>query len=255
MAIGYLTMHFTFVSLFLNMRTMGSKFWLGATVLISSTFSFLLALATVDYLGVPINMVLMSEGLPFLVVTVGFEKPFMLTKAVLQGKTSSVTRSTKDNVTDAVRDKGPVIVRDYLVEIAVLALGAASGVRGLRQFCFLAAWILGWDCVLLFTFYTAILSIKLEVSPIPLTTLTFQINRIKRHTDIRKTLQEEGISYTTAESVAAADDRDKNSKPHPSQFDTRGQGSTFLNFFGPKIRDSTVTRFKLFMVSSFGISS
>lgn len=158
-------MHFTFVSLFLNMRTMGSKFWLGATVLISSTFSFLLALATVSYLGVPINMILMSEGLPFLVVTVGFEKPFMLTKAVLQGTSSSATRSTKDYVTDAVREKGPTIIRDYFVEIAVLALGAASGVRGLRQFCFLAAWILGWDCVLLFTFYTSILSIKLEVSP------------------------------------------------------------------------------------------
>jgi hydroxymethylglutaryl-CoA reductase (NADPH) len=173
MVIGYVTMHFTFVSLFLNMRTMGSKFWLGATVLISSTFSFLLALATVDYLGVPINMVLLSEGLPFLVVTVGFEKPFMLTKAVLMGKSSSLARPTKDMVNDAVRERGPRIVRDYAVEIAVLALGAASGVRGLRQFCFLAAWILGWDCVLLFTFYTAILSIKLEVtSPfcrIPLT--------------------------------------------------------------------------------------
>ena len=157
-------MHFTFVSLFLNMRKLGSKFWLGTTVLISSTFSFCLALATVEYLGVPMNMVLLSEGLPFLVVTVGFEKPFMLTKAVLQGKTSSINRPTKDNVIDAVREKGLVIVRDYIVEIAVLALGAASGVRGLRQFCFLAAWILGWDCILLFTFYTAILSIKLEVS-------------------------------------------------------------------------------------------
>jgi hydroxymethylglutaryl-CoA reductase (NADPH) len=166
MIIGYLTMHFTFVSLFLNMRTTGSKFWLGATVLVSSTFSFLLALATVNYLGVPINMVLMSEGLPFLVVTVGFEKPFMLTKAVLKGKSSSINRPTKDNVVDAVKEKGPVILRDYLIEIAVLALGAASGVRGLRQFCFLAAWILGWDCVLLFTFYTAILSIKLEVRPL-----------------------------------------------------------------------------------------
>src|SRR5271156_2042150 len=162
MLIGYLTMHFTFLSLFLNMRTVGSKFWLGAMVLISSTFSFLLALATVDYFGAPINMVLMSEGLPFLVVTIGFEKPFLLTKAVLHG-VNLVNRPTKDNVTDAVREKGPIIVRDYLVEIAVLALGAASGVRGLRQFCFLAAWILGWDCVLLFTFYTAILSIKLEV--------------------------------------------------------------------------------------------
>lgn len=163
MVIGYVTMHFTFISLFINMRTVGSKFWLGATVLVSSTFSLLLALATVNYLGVPINMVLMSEGLPFLVVTVGFEKPFMLTKAVLQGAASSVARPTKDSVADAVREKGPIIIRDYLVEIAVLTLGAVSGVLGLRQFCFLAAWILGYDCILLFTFYTAILSIKLEV--------------------------------------------------------------------------------------------
>lgn len=154
-------MHFTFISLFLNMRTVGSKFWLGATVLISSTFSFLLALSTVNYLGIPINVVLMSEGLPFLVVTVGFEKPFMLTKAVLQGTSSS--NATKDQVSKAIYEKGPVIIRDYFVEIVVLALGAASGVRGLRQFCFLAAWILGWDCILLFTFYVAVLSIKLEV--------------------------------------------------------------------------------------------
>jgi hydroxymethylglutaryl-CoA reductase (NADPH) len=165
MLIGYLTMHFTFLSLFLNMRTVGSKFWLGAMVLISSTFSFLLALATVSYLGAPINMVLMSEGLPFLVVTIGFEKPFLLTKAVLYRAANAGNKATKESVTDAVREKGPIIVRDYLVEIAVVALGAASGVRGLRQFCFLAAWILTWDCVLLFTFYTAVLSIKLEVRP------------------------------------------------------------------------------------------
>src|ERR1700731_645386 len=221
MVIGYVTMHFTFVSLFLNMRTMGSKFWLGATVLCSSTFSFLLALATVDYLGVPINMVLMSEGLPFLVVTVGFEKPFMLTKAVLQGTSSSVTRPTKDYVTDAVREKGPVIIRDYLVEIAVLALGAASGVRGLRQFCFLAAWILGWDCLLLFTFYVAILSIKLEVKQFPYSLLIVQINRIKRHTSIRKTLQEEGMSYKSAESVAAANDRDNSAVSDLSALDVK----------------------------------
>ena len=66
MVIGYLTMHFTFVSLFLNMRTMGSKFWLGATVLISSTFSFLLALATVDYFRSPYQHGLNVRGIALL---------------------------------------------------------------------------------------------------------------------------------------------------------------------------------------------
>jgi len=57
------------------------------------------------------------------------------------------------------------------------------------------------------------------------------------------------MSYRNAESVAAANDRDT------SQSYIRSQSTTFLNVFGPKIKDSTVTRFKLFAVSSFGISS
>src|SRR3954466_337018 len=83
MALGYLSMHLTFVSLFLSMRRLGSNFWLAATVLFESCFAFLFGLTVTNWLGVPINMVLLSEGLPFLVVTIGFEKPIVLTKAVL----------------------------------------------------------------------------------------------------------------------------------------------------------------------------
>jgi hypothetical protein len=60
------------------------------------------------------------------------------------------------------------------------------------------------------------------------------------------------MSYGTAESVAAANDRDNKSTSR-AYADTKTH-TTFLNIFGPKIRDSTVTRFKLFMVSSFGTS-
>lgn len=56
------------------------------------------------------------------------------------------------------------------------------------------------------------------------------------------------MSYRNAESVAAANDRET------SHSHIRSQSTTFLNFFGPKIKDSTVTRFKLFAVSSFGTS-
>ena len=83
MVLGYLSMHLTFVSLFLSMRRMGSNFWLATTVLFSSVFAFLFGLIVTTKLGVPINMVLLSEGLPFLVVTIGFEKSIILTKAVL----------------------------------------------------------------------------------------------------------------------------------------------------------------------------
>ena len=41
----------------------------------------LVALVTADALQLPINPIVLSEGLPFLVITIGFEKPYLLTKA------------------------------------------------------------------------------------------------------------------------------------------------------------------------------
>ncbi|KAI9870128.1 MAG: 3-hydroxy-3-methylglutaryl-coenzyme A (HMG-CoA) reductase isozyme, partial [Pleopsidium flavum] len=198
-------------------------------------------------------MVLLSEGLPFLVVTIGFEKPIILTKAVLSASLNSrrqqsqpLTGNPRDNspmtiqkaVQVAVKEKGFEIVKDYCIEIAILTAGAASGVQGgLRQFCFLAAWILVFDCLILFTFYTAILSIKLE------------INRIKRHVTLRKALEEDGVSRRVAENVASSDEWPK--------FDmdggTTGTGSlsTETALFGKKVGDSSVPKFKVLMVSGF----
>lgn len=240
--LGYLSMHLSFISLFLSMRRLGSNFWLAMTVLISSTFAFLFASIVTHKFGVPINMVLLSEGLPFLVVTIGFEKPIILTRAVLDAsisnrKKSSVNTSTQSAVADAVREKGFLIVRDYVIEIAILAVGAASGVQGgLRQFCFLASWILAFDCILLFTFYTAILSIKIE------------INRIKRHVALRKALEEDGVSRRVAENVARS-----NEWPRvPVSGNTSdGKPEAATSILGAKLKDSSVGKFKVFMVTGF----
>jgi hypothetical protein len=50
------------------------------------------------------------------------------------------------------------------MEIFVLALGAKSGIDGLREFCLLSAILLAYDFVIMFTWYTAVLALKLEVS-------------------------------------------------------------------------------------------
>ena len=252
MTLGYLSMHLTFISLFLSMKRLGSNFWLATSVLLSSVFSFLFGLLVTTRLGVPINMVLLSEGLPFLVVTIGFEKSIILTKAVLSASYDSKRRrlangdanghihggghsagsSIQDAILSAVRENGFEIVRDYAIEIAILAAGAASGVQGgLRQFCFLAAWILVFDCALLFTFYTTILCVKLE------------INRIRRHIELRKALEEDGINRRVAENVASSNDWPR---------DASESGSGF-NIFGQKIKASSVPRFKLWMVTGFVI--
>lgn len=253
MVIGYLAMHLTFVSLFMSMRHMDSNFWLATSVLISSVFAFLFGLGMTHQLGVPINFVLLSEGLPFLVVTIGFEKPIILTKAVLSASvgprgqgvrhdsdistTASSSQTIQSSLQVAVQEKGFAIIRDYCVELAILIAGSASGVQGgLTQFCFLAAWILVFDCLLLFTFYTAILSVKLE------------INRIKRHVDLSRALQEDGISKRVAENVASSDDlaRDKTQSVGYSR-----NGVSYVFGSGKKARDSSIPKFKVIMVGGF----
>lgn len=246
-------MHLTFVSLFLSMRRMGSNFWLATTVLISSVFAFLFGLIVTTKLGVEVNLVLLSEGLPFLVVTVGFEKPIILTKAVLSASLNSrrqgtqlkpnsdgsqAPRTIQGALQTAVDQKGYQIVRDYFIEIVVLIAGAASGVQGgLRQFCFLAAWILFFDCILLFTFYNAILSVKLE------------INRIKRHVALRRALEEDGVSRRVAENVASSNEWPKaDFDDDASDVNKNGEKQVV---FGKKANDSSVPKFKVIMVTGF----
>ncbi len=255
MVLGYASMHLTFVSLFMSMRHMGSNAWLATTVLISSVFAFLFGLIVTTKFGVPINLVLLSEGLPFLVVTIGFEKPIILTKAVLfaslhskqreaakpdpdMASGASPSRTIQSSLHVAVKEKGFEIVRDYCIEIAILVAGAASGVQGgLTQFCFLAAWILVFDCILLFTFYTAILSVKLE------------INRIKRHVALSRALQEDGISKRVAENVASSDELSR-TKTEAEAFGA-DESSQPPAVFGKKARDSSIPKFKVLMVSGF----
>lgn len=131
----------------------------------------------------------MSEALPFLVITVGFDKPYRLAKAVFdnpdiepvaaspespvmeipsvngepsglgldlgvlykelaplerlqrlaegKGVRWAAPVAAKHIVIEAVGKVGVKIVRDYAIEIAVLSVGAASGIGGLREFCYL----------------------------------------------------------------------------------------------------------------------
>ncbi|GAA5907481.1 hypothetical protein JCM6882_003872 [Rhodosporidiobolus microsporus] len=204
MLIAYVLMHSTFVSLYLNMRRLSTSlrpnsgslgFWLATLALCSSCVGFMFALLTAWYLEISVNPVLLGEALPFLVITIGFEKPFVLTRAVFShpaigpggaytGASSRGTSTPRDGksttpsnfalrfappvpsrdiVLNAVAKTGVPIVRDYAIEVAVLVLGAMSGVAGLREFCQLAAVILVWDGFCLVGFYVAVLTIMVEI--------------------------------------------------------------------------------------------
>lgn len=248
MSIGYLSMHSIFVSLFWRMRGLGSNVWLASSVLLSSVFAFLFGLYVTWRLGVPVSVVLLSEGLPFLVNVIGFEKNIILTKAVLShaldhrrpeeqdpkaaktAKSPSPVGVIQYAVQKAIKERGFEIVKNYAIEISVLVLGAASGIQGgLQQFCFLSAWILFFDCILLFTFYTAILCIKLE------------INRIKRHVEMRRALEDDGLSRRVAENVAKSNDWPRGSE--------KSKGNAPL--FGPDMESTSIPKFKFWMVATF----
>ncbi|CAB5396505.1 unnamed protein product [Rhizophagus irregularis] len=140
---GWILMHLTFVAHFINMQKIGSRF-LAMCVLANGFFAFMSALLTINLFGVTVSPILLSEAIPFLIIT-------------------NEKKSSEGVIIMGVTQKAPLIVRNYFIEIGVLFIGAMSGVNGLQEFCFLAAFILLYDCLFLFTFYTAILTLKLEL--------------------------------------------------------------------------------------------
>lgn len=173
--LGYILMHITFGRLFLSSRSLGSNFWLMTAILSSSVTAFLLTLPLAMYLNIPLDPVCLVEALPFLVCTVGFDKPLRLARAVFthphvtrpavqEGRWRGQMKLAGDVVLEAVDQVGNGILRDYALEIAVLLVGASSHVGGLREFCALAVLALTLDCFMLCTFYTAILAVMIEVS-------------------------------------------------------------------------------------------
>ncbi|KAH2676065.1 hypothetical protein KXV32_000142 [Aspergillus fumigatus] len=221
MLLAYLAMHLTFLSLFMSMRQLGSRFWLAYSVLLSGFFFLFFGLKVTTSSGVSTSMITLSECLPILVIIVGFEKPIRLTRAVLRAATESylpakpmARRSTPEAIEVAIMREGWRIVRDYAIEIAILAAGATSRVQGaLPQFCFLAAWILLFDSLLLFTFYISVLCVKLEIT------------RIRKHVEPRRALEDDDISTGNQD------------------FDSR--------VFGCKVKAANISRFKFLMVGGF----
>ncbi|KAI9254111.1 3-hydroxy-3-methylglutaryl coenzyme A reductase [Helicostylum pulchrum] len=162
---GYVMMLTTFVSLYMNMRSMGSRYTLATAVMVNGFFSFMFALLTVNALGVDVYPVVLAEAIPFLAVTIGFERHFKLTKRVFEySKETPLTRQEiRKTIVRAVDSVALPIARDCIMEITVLALGAKSGISGLREFCLLSAILLAYDFIIMFTWYTAVLALKLEL--------------------------------------------------------------------------------------------
>ncbi|KAI0674556.1 3-hydroxy-3-methylglutaryl-coenzyme A reductase [Trametes maxima] len=166
---GYILMHVTFLRLFLSSRALGSNFWLSTGIFSSAIISFLFSLPLCRTLDIPLDPIALTEALPFLVCTVGFDKPLRLARAVMANP--NMVKPQEDGrmkpagevIMEALDRVGNVILRDYALEIAVLLVGVNSRVGGLKEFCAVAAVLLAMDCVMTFTLYTAVLTVMVEV--------------------------------------------------------------------------------------------
>ncbi|KAF5383316.1 hypothetical protein D9615_004985 [Tricholomella constricta] len=178
--LGYVLMHTTFYLLISRSRALGSNFWLPCAIMSSSILALLLSLPIAMALKVPIDPVALTEALPFLVCTVGFDKPLRLARAVFLHPhlttppvaLSSLSANTAQALplkpaakilTESLSLTYPPIIRDYILEIAVLVVGANSKVAGLREVCALAALLLAVDCLLMCTYLVGVLGIMIEV--------------------------------------------------------------------------------------------
>ncbi|KAJ7071773.1 hydroxymethylglutaryl-coenzyme A reductase-domain-containing protein [Mycena belliarum] len=169
---GYILMHTTFFLLIARSRALGSSFFLPLAIIASSVLALLLALPAAMLLRIPMHPVALTEALPFLVCTVGFDKPLRLARAVFTHPRTLRPASTPSGevVLDALSATYYPILRDYILEIAVLCLGAGSRVAGLAEVCALAALLLALDCLMMCTFLAAILCVMVEVRRIKATT-------------------------------------------------------------------------------------
>lgn len=191
---AYIAMWFTFFQLFYQMRQIGSKFWLAFGSLLSSCFAFLFALAaTTEILHIKVPLVSLSEGLPFLVATIGFKHKLAFTAPVIEALNSNSDKNIADIIADVVKSRTAVpLIRDQLIiSLSFLICSfLIPNLVGLRNFCILSAIILAVDLLFTFTFYASILSLKAQI---------FQVHR---EIELRAALEEDGISANIAKDVA-----------------------------------------------------
>ncbi|ONH69514.1 3-hydroxy-3-methylglutaryl-coenzyme A reductase [Cyberlindnera fabianii] len=192
--LAYIAMYYTFISLFIKMRSIGSKFWLAFCALISSVFAFLFALyITTKCLCLNLTLLSLSEGLPFFVATIGFNNKVALAQRVFNKYTSKKYSKEDTSVIlyDSVKEQGATLLRDHILMI-VAFIGCsiyASHLESLKNFCVFAALILSFDIFTTVTFYAGILSLKLE------------INLIHNTSVLKQALEEDGLTETAVDDI------------------------------------------------------
>lgn len=196
---------YTIFNLFKELRDLGSKLWLGFSILLNLSCACCIAISvTKNTLGIYISTFTLIQGLPFLIVIVGFKSKINLSRYTLErfGIINISRKITIDSVIfDAINKEGLQILKSYLSTILILVgmIFFLPSLQTLKDFSILSCFILTFDFILVITFYSSILALKME------------INAIHRSTMIRQTLEEEGTSKVTSANLSVVDEKLKSS--------------------------------------------
>ncbi|EKM75627.1 hypothetical protein AGABI1DRAFT_64187 [Agaricus bisporus var. burnettii JB137-S8] len=240
---GYILMHTTFFLLIVRSRKLGSSFWLPLAIVSSAILSLLISLPIAMALRIPIDPVALTEALPFLVCTIGFDKPLRLARTVfthphlLTAPTPGAQMKPAPKIiTESLTKVYSPIIRDYFLEIAVLVVGAYSKVGGLKEVCALAAIILGVDCILLCTYLAAILGIMIDV------------RRIKT----ARAMTRSSLSRSSSTSSLASGFNLKTLSAASGKPSALANGRSKLSSTGsPTKQENPVARLKLLLIATF----
>lgn len=203
--VAYIAMIYTILKVFIDIQGTGSNFWLAFSTLVSSAFAFLFAVAFTSKLTrYGASLISMIEGIPFLTAIIGFKHKVSIAQTVMKSSHSQL--DVKAIVSKSVAGHNLSMLRDYLGVIGILIVTAAfsNEMEGLRNFCVLSCAILAFDLLLVYTFYSAILALKVEIS------------RARRADELQLALEEEGISSLVASTVANRNS-DIESPTHPEK--------------------------------------
>jgi len=102
------------------------------------------------------------------VIIIGFEKSVLLSKSVMNSVANSKPSDPiRVGITNGVAEVGLTLILESLFEIVTLLMVNMTGVHGvIGDFSLLAACIVAVDCFFLFTYFVAVLALKLEMQRI-----------------------------------------------------------------------------------------
>lgn len=176
------------INMFIDLNNMGSKIWLAFSLLLNFSCACCIAISvTKQLLNDYLSIFTLIQGLPFLIITVGFKDKINLSKYVLERVPlmNISRRITIDSIIfNAVKQEGIHLLRSYIsiLVVLIMAIFLLPSQIVIKDFSILSCLILLSDFFLIISFYSAILSLKMNI---------YSINRSIINREIS---EDEGIS-------------------------------------------------------------